>query len=75
MCPSGIAGTVDSMRKFLFNGAVIGALFGVIGNIQATRKGPRDWRLLLSWLGWGITAALAIGSVIEQQKEADELEA
>jgi hypothetical protein len=75
VCPRGIAGTVDNMRKFLFNGAVIGALFGVIGNIQATRKGPRDWRLLLSWLGWGITAALAIGSVIEQQKEADELEA
>ncbi len=63
------------MRKFLFNGAVIGALFGAIGVIQSTRKGPRDWRLVLAWIGWGITAALAIGSVVEESREADELEA
>ncbi|MFC6355146.1 hypothetical protein [Luethyella okanaganae] len=57
------------MRKFLFNGAVLGALGGAIGVIQATRKGPRDWRLLLMWIGWGLTLAVAIGTVI---KESDE---
>ncbi|MDF1479230.1 hypothetical protein PYV02_09070 [Leifsonia sp. H3M29-4] len=62
------------MRKFIFNTSILSALFGVWGVVQATRKGPRDWRLVLMWIGWGIAVALAVGSVIEQSRAANELE-
>lgn len=62
------------MRKFIFNTSILSALFGVWGVVQATRKGPRDWRLVLIWISWGIAVALAVGSVIEQSRAANELE-
>lgn len=62
------------MRKFIFNTSILSALFGVWGVVQATRKGPRDWRLILVWISWGIAVALAVGSVIEQTRAANELE-
>jgi hypothetical protein len=46
----------------------------VWGVARATQRGPRDWRLGLMWLGWGITVALAIGTVISQAEAAQELE-
>ena len=62
------------MRKFIFNGSIISAIFGGLGVVQTTRKGPRDWRLILMWISWGITLAVAIGTVIEQANDANELE-
>ena len=62
------------MRRFIFNTSILSALFGVWGVVQATRKGPRDWRLVLIWISWGIAVALAVGSVIEQSRAANELE-
>ncbi len=56
------------MRKFIFNTSVIGAVFGVFGVIQSTRRGPRDWRLLLAWISWGLTVAIAVGTVVENAK-------
>lgn len=56
------------MRRFIFNTSVIGALFGVFGVIQTSRRGPRDWRLGLAWLSWGLTVAIAVGTVIEDSK-------
>lgn len=56
------------MRKFIFNTSVIGAVFGVFGVIQSTRRGPRDWRLLLAWISWGLTVAIAVGTVLENAK-------
>lgn len=61
------------MRKFLFNASVISSLFGAVGVIKATQRGPRDWRLLLSWIAWGCTVAIAVGTVVEDSKH-DELE-
>lgn len=61
------------MRKYLFNGAVLAAIFGGIGVIRSTIDGPRDWRLLLAWVSWGATLAIAIGAVTEESG-ADELE-
>lgn len=63
------------MRKFILNSSIIGALFGAYSVIQTTRRGPRDWRLVLMWLGWGITVALAVGTVIQEDREARELNA
>lgn len=62
------------MRRFLFNTSVLGSIFGVLGVVQATRRGPRDWRLALMWIGWAITVAIAVGTVIEQDKNARQLE-
>jgi hypothetical protein len=56
------------MRRFMFSTHVLGAVFGGWSTVQATRKGPRDWRLILMWVSWAITVALAIGTVAENQK-------
>lgn len=57
------------MRKFIFNFSVLSALFGAVGLARATAQGPRDWRLILMWIGWGINVAIAVGAVAEQAKE------
>jgi hypothetical protein len=61
------------MRKYILNGAMLSALFGAFSAIQATRKGPRDWRLILAWVSWGLSIAIAVGSV-QKQAEAAEAE-
>lgn len=62
------------MRKFLFNTSILSAVFGVWGLAQTTRKGPRDWRLILMWVSWGLTVAIAVGSVAKEADAAAELE-
>jgi hypothetical protein len=60
------------MRKYLFSGAVIAAILGGIGVIRTTLTGPRDWRLLLMWISWAASLAIAIGTVSDESKR-DEL--
>jgi hypothetical protein len=48
---------------------MIGVLSSGWGAVQATRHGPRDWRLILIWISWALGAAIAIGTIA---KEADE---
>lgn len=62
------------MRKFIFNGSIVSAIFGGLGVVQTTRKGPRDWRLALMWISWLAALAIAVGTVIEQANDADALE-
>ena len=59
------------MRKYLFSGAVITAIFGGIGVVKATASGPRDWRLLLMWFSWAASLAIAIGTVADETKRAE----
>ncbi|HRP99579.1 MAG TPA: hypothetical protein PK781_03865 [Terrimesophilobacter sp.] len=59
------------MRKFLFSGSVISALFSGLGAVKATRSGPRDWRLAAMWIAWALTLAIAIGTVIEDNKHPE----
>lgn len=59
------------MRKYLFSGAVISAIFGAVGVIKATKSGPRDWRLLLMWISWAASLAIAIGTVADESKRAE----
>lgn len=66
-------GNVDAVRKFIFSGTMLSAVFGGWSTIQATRKGPRDWRLALLWVIWGLTVAVAVGTVLKEQ-DIDELE-
>ena len=58
-----------SVRKFIFNFSVLSSLFGAVGLAKTTSQGPRDWRLILMWASWGLTVAIAVGTVI---KEADD---
>ena len=60
------------MRKFLFNTSVLSALFSAIGVAQTTRRGPRDWRLILMWVSWAASLAIAVGTVIEDTKDAED---
>jgi hypothetical protein len=60
------------MRKFLLNTSVLSAAFGALGLAKTTKRGPRDWRLILLWLSWGATLAIAIGTVIEQSRDAED---
>jgi len=62
------------MRKYLFSGAVITSLLGAVGVIKATATGPRDWRLLLMWISWAASLAIAIGTVADDTKRAELLE-
>ncbi|PPF87877.1 hypothetical protein C5B96_03210 [Subtercola sp. Z020] len=63
------------MRKFIFNSSIIGAVASGFAVIQTTRRGPRDWRLVLMWVSWALTVALAVGSVQQDDREARELNA
>lgn len=63
------------MRRYIFNAAVLGAVAGVVPAIRHSVRGPRDWRLALIWVGWGINVAIAVGTVIEQNRLAHEAEA
>ena len=62
------------MRKFIFSGTLISAVIGGWGTLQTTRKGPRDWRLILMWVSWAITVVIAVDSVLERSRTADQLE-
>ena len=42
--------------------------------VQSTRRGPRDWRLILAWISWGLTVAIAVGTVVKESQELTELE-
>ncbi len=57
------------MRKYLFNGAVLGVATSSWGLIQATRHNARDWRLALMWVSWAISLTLAITAVRDEAKE------
>jgi hypothetical protein len=64
------------VRKFILNPGFLAALASGIGVVKMTREGPRDWRLGLLWASWGIGVALAVGSVIDEDKRvrAEELD-
>ncbi len=60
------------MLKFLFKGAILSALFGALRVIKTTREGPRDWRLILMWVAWAATTAIAVGTVVQEAQESDD---
>ena len=59
------------MRKFIFNFSVLSSLFGAVGLAKSTAQGPRDWRLILLWIAWGINVAIAVGTVIEETRDGE----
>jgi hypothetical protein len=62
------------MRKYIFNGAIISAVIGLWSTVQSTKDGPRDWRIPLMWISAAITVVIAIGTVLQESREAQERE-
>ena len=62
------------MRRFIFNTSILSALFSGYGVVKATASGPRDWRLILMWISWGLAVAIAVGTVIKEADASQELE-
>ena len=60
------------MRKFLFSTSVLSAVFSGVSVARTTKSGPRDWRLILQWVIWGASVAIAVGTVIEKSNEAED---
>jgi hypothetical protein len=59
------------VRKFILNFSVLSSVFGAVGLVRTTTQGPRDWRLILMWVGWAINVAIAVGTVAEQARERE----
>lgn len=57
------------MRKYLFNAGIVSALFSALGIVKNTIRGPRDWRLGMSWLGWAVSLVIAIGAINAPEDE------
>jgi hypothetical protein len=60
------------MRKYVFNIPVLSAAFSFIGLAKTTATGPRDWRLILMWVSALAALGIAVGTVIEKNKEAED---
>jgi len=55
------------MRAYLFGSGLFSAILGGITLLKGLRNSdePFTWRTALAWLSWGITLALAIGSIVD----------
>jgi hypothetical protein len=54
------------MRKYLFGTGLLSAVTGGATLLRAARGDAQfTWRVALAWVSWGITLALAIGSVVD----------
>ncbi|QLD13113.1 hypothetical protein [Microbacterium oleivorans] len=59
------------MRKYLFGTGLLSAITGGVTLLRSARSDePFTWRTALAWLSWGITFALAIGSVVDSYRGA-----
>ncbi|MDJ1113566.1 hypothetical protein [Microbacterium dauci] len=59
------------MRKYVFGTGLLSAITGGLTLLRSARSDePFTWRTALAWLSWGITLALAIGSVVDTRRAA-----
>ena len=57
------------MRKYLFGTGILTAVMGGIALLRGLRSEERfTWRVGLAWLSWGISLALAIGSIVDTRR-------
>ena len=54
---------MGTLRKYLFNGAVLTSLLSGLQSLRAQRDAPKDWRTYLGWIAWALTTAVAFGTV------------
>lgn len=57
------------MRKYVFGTGIIGAITSGLALMRDLRDGqPFTWRTALIWLSWGITVALAVGTIVDVRR-------
>lgn len=57
------------MRKYLFSTGLFTTVTAGLTLIRGLREDqPFTWRTALAWLSWGITLALAIGSIVDTRR-------
>jgi len=54
------------MGRYLFGTGILGVITGALPLLRALRgDSPFTWRVALAWVGWVITAVLAVGAVVD----------
>ena len=54
------------MGRYLFGTGILGVITGALPLLRALRgDAPFTWRVALAWVGWVITAVLAVGAVVD----------
>ena len=67
---------MGTLRKYLMNGAIISAVVSGVSALRQQRKAEvTDWRTYLTWVAWGLTLAVAIGTVRIQSQQDDDPDA
>lgn len=57
------------MRKYLFGTGIISAVVSGLTLLRSLRSDePFTWRTALAWASWGISLALAIGSIVDVRR-------
>jgi hypothetical protein len=57
------------MRNYVFGTGLLSAITGGLTLFRGLRSGESfTWRQALAWLSWGITLALAIGSLVDTRR-------
>jgi len=56
------------VRKYLFNGAVLGSAFSSFNTVRTGLKGQHDWRFYAGLAASILTLAVAVGTVREESK-------
>lgn len=55
--------------RYLFGTGLIGAITAGISLLRGSRETPVTWRAVLAWVSWGITLALAIGTIVDMRRD------
>ena len=63
---------MGTLRKYLFNGAIVSALLSGLSAVRRQRKAPADWRTALTWASWALTLIVAVGTVRINSLEVDD---
>lgn len=63
---------MGSLRKYLLNGSIVSAVISGISALRQQRKAPTDWRTILTWISWGLTLVVALGTVRIESLRADD---
>lgn len=58
------------MRNYLFGSGLISAVTSGIALLRGSKDAPITWRAVLTWLNWGISVALVVGTIIDMRRES-----
>jgi hypothetical protein len=57
------------MRNYVFGTGAFSAILGGMTLLRSLREETFTWRTALAWISWGISAALAIGAIVDTRRE------